>query len=139
MIEPRKNLKYYLRLPYTTVLRRDEDGDVVAHVTELPGCSEHGATPPEALENLEAAKHLWISESLKARLPIPEPELPDDLPSGKWVQRVPRTLHKRLAEVAQREAVSLNQLVTSMLAEALAMKSLTMPRAGHRGLLRRGG
>jgi antitoxin HicB len=139
MIERKKNLKYYLSLPYTTVLRRDEDGDIVARVAELPGCSEHGANPQEALGNLEAAKRLWISESLKAHLPIPEPEASGELPSGKWVQRVPRTLHKRLSETAQREDVSLNQLVTSMLAEALAMKSFSAPRATHRGLLRRGG
>jgi antitoxin HicB len=139
MTEPKKNLKYYLSLPYTAVLRPDEDGDIVAQVAELPGCSEHGKNPQKALENLEAAKRLWITESLKAHLPIPEPEPPEQLPSGKWVQRVPRTLHKRLAEAAQREDVSLNQLVTSMLAEALAVKSFSAPRATHRGLLRRGG
>jgi antitoxin HicB len=120
-----KNLKYYVNLPYTIVLRRDDDGDIVARVEELPGCSDHGATQDEALRNLEEAKRLWISHRLKAGQSVPEPEPEEDLPSGKWVQRVPRTLHKRLALTAKREEVSLNQLVTSMLSEALATRVST--------------
>ena len=43
----------------------------------------------------------------------------DDLPSGKWVQRVPRSLHKRLVEVAKKEGVSLNSLVQTYLGMAV--------------------
>jgi antitoxin HicB len=39
--------------------------------------------------------------------------------SGKWRQRVPKTLHARLVERARREGVSLNTLVTAMIAEGL--------------------
>ena len=44
------------------------------------------------------------------------------LPSGKWVQRVPRSLHKKLVSTAKREGVSLNQLVTSVLAAAVGKR-----------------
>ena len=47
-----KNLEYYLKLPYTIIIREDDDGDFVARVEELPGCSAHGASPLEAVDNL---------------------------------------------------------------------------------------
>ncbi len=117
-----KDLKYYLDLPYTIVVRRDEDGDFVARVDELPGCAAHGKDPQEALTNLEEAKQLWISESLEAGQSVPEPAAEEALPSGKWVQRVPRSLHRKLALLARRERVSLNQLVTALLSEAVGAK-----------------
>lgn len=117
-----KDLQYYLGLPYTVVVRRDEDGDFVARVDELPGCAAHGKDPQEALANLEEAKQLWISESLEAGQSVPEPGAEAALPSGKWVQRVPRSLHRKLALLARREGVSLNQLVTALLSEAVGAK-----------------
>ncbi len=124
-----KNLDYYLGLPYTVVLRKDEDGDTVARVEELPGCSGHGSTPHEALENLEENRRLWISERIDSGYPVPEPEKPDTLPSGRWVQRVPRSLHRKLISLARRERVSLNQLVTSIVSEGVGARS-----ASHLGM-----
>lgn len=118
-----KTLEYYLGLPYTVVLRRDEDGDYVARVDELQGCSAHGATPEEAISNLNEARELWISDCLENGDPVPEPVDLGHLPSGKWLQRVPRSLHRKLARLARNEGVSLNQLVTSILAEAAGFRN----------------
>ena len=105
-------------------MRRDDEGDLVAKIDELPGCSAHGATPAEALENLAEAQQLWIEDCIEAGQPVPEPEAEEEtLPSGKWLQRVPRSLHQKLVQLARRENVSLNQLVTSMLSEAIGTKS----------------
>ena len=117
-----KNLQYYLELPYTVVIRRDDDGDYVARIDELPGCAAHGKTLEQALEALEEAKQLWITDCLESGDPVPEPATEESLPSGKWVQRVPRTLHKKLAALAKRENVSLNQFVASILAEAVGAR-----------------
>ena len=117
-----KDIRYYLSLPYTAIVRRDEDGDYVARVAELPGCSTHGKSPRAALENLEEAKRAWIEDSIEHRDPVPEPAAEQTLPSGKWVQRIPRTLHHKLVQLAQREGVSLNQLVTSILSEAVGAR-----------------
>jgi hypothetical protein len=46
---------------------------------------------------------------------IPLPSYPEAY-SGKFNLRLPKSLHRRLAELAEREAVSLNQLVVSLLA-----------------------
>jgi len=129
-----KDLKYYLGLPYTVIVRRDEEGDFVARVEELPGCAAHGKNPELAFENLEEAKELWISDCLESGDSVPEPTPVDQLPSGKWVQRVPRSLHRRLSQVAKREGVSLNQLVTSITSEAVGFRRSRerVPRHGTR-------
>ncbi|MFZ1944727.1 MAG: toxin-antitoxin system HicB family antitoxin [Acidobacteriaceae bacterium] len=115
-----KQLAGHMKLPYTVVLRPDEDGDVVASVQELEGCVAHGADQAEALANLATVKRMWLTAALNAgkQIPLPQRE-DDDLPSGKWVQRVPRSLHKRLVEVAKKEGVSLNSLVQTYLGMAV--------------------
>jgi antitoxin HicB len=45
-----------------------------------------------------------------------------DAYSGKWVQRVPRNLHRRLASRAKQEGVSLNTLAATILAEGLGQR-----------------
>jgi antitoxin HicB len=116
------DLAYYMALPYTKTLRLDEDGDVVARIRELPGYSAHGQTELEALRNLEEAQRLWLEDCIESADPVPEPDKPESLPSGKWVQRVPRSLHRQLSQMAKDENVSLNQLVTSMLSQRVGMR-----------------
>lgn len=120
----KKDIAHYLGLPYTKTLRADEDGDVVAKIVELPGCSAHGADEQEALRNLEEAQRLWIEDCVAAGDAVPEPAMEDPLPSGKWVQRVPRSLHRKLSQMAKEEGVSLNQLVTSMLSQQLSGRAM---------------
>lgn len=112
-----KKIAHYMALPYTTVLRRDEDNDVVAHIEELPGCIAHGSDEAGAIENLREMQRLWLEECVENGHSVPVP-VPESLPSGKWVQRVPRSLHRRLVQMAKRENVSLNQLVTALLSQA---------------------
>lgn len=114
-----KTLEEYLALPYTIVLRRDiRDGIVVARVEELPRCSAHGDTEIEALSNLRENMGVWIGDCLESGDPVPEPAEEIELPSGKWLQRVPRSLHLKLIRLAKDESVSLNQFITAVLAEA---------------------
>jgi antitoxin HicB len=115
-----KNLDYYRSLPYGITLRKDEEGDWVARVEELPGCTAHGGTQAEALGKLEEIKTAWIEDAIESGdvFGIPEPKV-SELPSGKWLQRVPRSLHKSLTDAAKREGVSLNQFVTTVLAEVI--------------------
>lgn len=119
------DIRSYLGLPYTIRLRPDTEGDFVAHIEELPGCIAHGGTAEEALAMLREHQRLWIEDCIESGQRVPLPVSDPEMPSGRWVQRVPRTLHKRLSELAKQEEVSLNQLVTSMLSECVGYRSRT--------------
>jgi len=56
-------------------LPADEGGGYVAWVPDLPGCMSDGATPTEAVQNVEQAIHEWIDEAQRQGLPIPEPSV----------------------------------------------------------------
>jgi len=118
-----------MSLPYTIILRRDKKDEIfVARVEELSGCSAHGDTEQEAFSNLRDNMEVWIGDCIESGDAVPEPTEEIALPSGKWLQRVPRSLHLKLIHLAKEEGVSLNQLVTSALAEAVGGKEA---RAEH--------
>jgi antitoxin HicB len=117
-----KKVEDYLALPYTMIVRWDgEDAIFVAQIQELPGCSAHGDSPAEALDMLRDNQASWIEAALDAGERIPLPQQEDDLPSGKWLQRVPRSLHKRVIECSEAEGVSLNTYVTYCLSRAVGL------------------
>jgi len=131
-----KTLDYYLQLPYTLQLIKDSDPDQpwFIQVKELPGCMSHGDTPEEAVTMIREAMALWIEGALEDGQVIPEPAPAFPGYSGKFVVRIPRSLHRKLAEQADRDEVSLNAFITAALAEAVGYRaaisggaSYTMP------------
>jgi len=116
-------VEYYMELPYTIVIRKDDEGDYVARVEELKGCIADGRTPEEALKSLAEVQGAWLEEAIEAGQVVPEPSCEDFLPSGKWVQRVPRSLHRKLSAMAKADGVSLNHLVSAILAETTGVRS----------------
>jgi antitoxin HicB len=118
-----KDVKEYLGLDYAIALQRDDEGDWVASIREMEGCIADGSTPGEAIKNLESMKELWLRARLRSRRPIPLPSTEADTFSGKFLQRVPKSLHRKLVTAAEREGVSLNQFTTAVLAEAGGEKS----------------
>jgi antitoxin HicB len=115
-----KTTEEYMKLPYTLTVRWSADDELfVARVKEIEGCTGHGSSEAEAIAMLRDNMREWISFCLEAGDEIPLPADSDHLPSGKWVQRVPRSLHKRLVECAENEGVSLNTFVTACLAQAV--------------------
>lgn len=113
-----KTLEYYLGLPYTIELIRQPGGGWFVQVKELPGCMSVGDTPDEAVEMIQDAMRLWIETALEDGEPIPEPRPLEDY-SGRFVVRVPRSLHRDLVVQAEREGVSLNQYINTILARAV--------------------
>ncbi len=105
------DIKEYMKLPYTIILRHitDESGEYYfATVQEFEGCMSDGATPEEAYRNIQEAMEGWIETKLEHGFPIPLPVDPEKF-SGKFVVRVPKTLHAHLVFEAEKEGVSLNQ------------------------------
>jgi antitoxin HicB len=121
-----KNTEYYLSLPYTMTVKWDSaDSIFVAAIQEIPSCTAHGDTRDEALTMLQDNLEAWVENALESSIAIPEPKENSDLPSGKWLQRVPPSLHKKLSAIAESEGVSLNLFVTSVLAEAVGTRCST--------------
>jgi antitoxin HicB len=111
----RKDLKYYLSLPYTIQITREDETTWFARVMELPGCMTEGDSPEEAADMIQDALATWLEIALEDGRPIPEPQATETY-GGRFVVRVPRTLHQQLVEAAEQEGVSLNQLINVTLA-----------------------
>lgn len=111
----RKTLEYYLGLPYTIEMVPEPGGGWFVAVRELPGCMSQGDTPDEAIEMIRDAMRAWLSFALEDGTDIPEPRELDEY-SGKFLVRVPRSLHRALVQRAESEGVSLNQYVNVRLA-----------------------
>lgn len=106
-----KNVKEYMELPYNYIIQpiNDESGFYYyARVLELDGCQSTGETFEEAYENLRDAMEGWIESKLEGGFEVPLPVGYDDF-SGKFVVRIPKSLHYRLSVEAEQEGVSLNQ------------------------------
>ena len=115
----------YLRLPYTIEVIRDESDGLpgyVARVVELPGCFTQADDFQELGEMVEEAMRLWIETALEDGQVIPQPRLAAQH-SGKFLVRVPRSLHRQLVEAAERDGVSLNNLVNVILARAMGERA----------------
>jgi len=112
----RNKLSDYLSKPYTRELIKNEDGSWFARVMELQGCMSEGKTEKDALKNLDDAMRGWLEVAIEDGEAIPEP-LGSRSFSGKFVVRVPRTMHRDLAKRAEVEGVSLNQVVVAALAK----------------------
>lgn len=113
-----KTLNDYLRLPYTRELIPEPEGGWFVRIKELPGCMSQGETPDEAMAMIEDAMAGWLESALAHGKAIPEPRRDEDY-SGKFVVRVPKSMHRKLAEVAAEDGVSLNQWIVAALAEAV--------------------
>jgi predicted RNase H-like HicB family nuclease len=105
------NAKEYLNRPYHIVIQRiteESDNYYLATVREFEGCMSHGDTYTEAFENIQEAMEGWIETKLTNGFPVPKP-IDENQYSGKFVLRIPKTLHAHLAMEAEKEGVSLNQ------------------------------
>ena len=106
-----KNVKYYMDLPYNYIVQpiSDESGKYFyAKVLELDGCQSTGDTFEEAYQNLREAMEGWIEAKLDGGFEIPLPIGYEQF-SGKFIVRIPKSLHYKLSIEAEQEGVSLNQ------------------------------
>lgn len=132
-----RTLDEYLALPYTIEVVWDESDahpGWFARVAELPGCMTQADTFEELEVMIKDAMQAWIEAALEDGQSIPEPR-PIESYSGKFVVRVPRSLHRELAEAAERDGVSLNTFVNVALARVVGSPpSPTMPEPKSAGV-----
>lgn len=105
-------------LPYTFEVTAEDDGSWFARVVEFSGCITVGSTREEALRMLDDAMASWIEAKLEANEPVPQPIAAASY-SGKFIVRVAKALHRDLARSADANGVSLNQFVSTVLAQAV--------------------
>jgi antitoxin HicB len=103
-------------------LSKEDGGGYLIEFLDLPGCISDGKTINEAIEHGQDAVSIWIETAKEMKRPIPKPGKWESQ-SGKWVQRVPKSMHLRLVNKAREEHVSLNTLVIMFLSEALGSES----------------
>lgn len=101
-------------------LSQDEGGGYLISFPDLPGCISDGETIEDAIMNGIDAVHSWVETAKEFNDPVPEPG--SSQASGRFVQRLPKSLHARLSARAKQEGVSMNALVTSIIAEALGRR-----------------
>ena len=111
------SLDEYKKLDYPIELVRDgQDAAWIASVPDLPGCNSFGDTVTDAVDNVTKMKNLWLEGQFNSKQSIPVPTDEDDF-SGKFVLRIPKTLHRSLAYQARRQGVSLNHYASHLLSE----------------------
>ena len=111
-------VKDYIKLPYTRLVQEmnDESGHYFyGRILELDGCQSTGDTLEELYESLNEAMEGYIEIKLENNLPVPTPESAEKY-SGKFVVRLPKSLHQLLVIEADKEGISLNQLALYKLA-----------------------
>jgi predicted RNase H-like HicB family nuclease len=106
----------YLRRPYARIVIPEIDGTYRGEILEFPGCIATGDTPAETLHSLEEVAAEWLAAALAQNQPIPEPAENTEF-SGRLVLRMPKSLHKKAAQLTVRDGVSLNQFIVTSLAE----------------------
>lgn len=108
-------------------LSAEDGGGFMVSFPDLPGCISDGETEIEAVANGRDAFATWVSACIDAGRAVPAPSFrPDSVAvleaSGKFVTRVPKSVHAQLTARARQEGVSLNSLVLTFIAEGLGRR-----------------
>lgn len=118
-----KTLDDYITMNYRMEIIKDsEEGGVVVSYPELPGCITCGETIEIAIANARDAKKAWIEAALEDGIEIHEPDSLEEY-SGQFKLRIPRSLHRSLAEHSKREGISMNQYCMYLLSKNDAVYS----------------
>lgn len=108
-------------------LSEEDGGGYLITFPDLPGCMADGETEAEAVENGRDAFIAVVSALKDMGRDIPAPSFSSEdavAPgaSGKFVARVPKSIHAKLTTRAKAEGVSLNTLVLTLIAEGLGRR-----------------
>ncbi|NOQ22608.1 MAG: toxin-antitoxin system HicB family antitoxin [Candidatus Aegiribacteria sp.] len=94
----------------------EEDQEYVGLCTEFPSLSWLTETQESALEGIRQLVADVISDMKKNKEKLPVP-ISIRKYSGKFMVRIPPEVHRKIAEIAAEEGVSINRLVSARLAK----------------------
>ena len=90
------------------------DGDYIAEIEELTGCSAFGETPEETLQEIEAAMALWIESARKHGKPIPKPKSQKvNEPKKRFNVMFPESLLKDVDEYRGKHGLKRSELLAA--------------------------
>ncbi len=113
----------YFAMNYRMEIVEDKDeGGFVVSFPELPGFITCGETVESAVANALDAKKAWLEAAMEDGIEIHEPDSLEDY-SGQFKLRIPRSLHRSLAEHSKREGISMNQYCVYLLSRNDAVYS----------------
>ena len=116
-------LAEYMKLPYKLEIVADPtEGGYVASYPELPGCVTCADTIEELILHAKDAKKAWLEAAMEEGITIPQPAKDDEY-SGQFKLRLPKSLHRSLAEQSKQEGISMNQYCVYLLAQNNALHS----------------
>lgn len=104
-------------------LSSEEGGGYLVSFPDFAECISDGETVDDAMENGRDALKATIAALKSKKLAVPSPNS-GGVASGKFVARVPKTVHAQLATRARAEGVSLNALVLTFIAQGLGTSGL---------------
>ena len=113
MSQKREAARYPMRLYFDR-----EVEEWVAQVVDLPGCIGAGDSANEAVKAATKFIPEWIELAEERGIMVSPPTEGIDA-SGKFVVRLPKSLHARLQDRAASEQTSLNQIAVQYLSEGL--------------------
>lgn len=102
-------------------LSTDEGGGYLISFPDFSECIADGETIEDAVKNGRDALKSTIAALKSKGLPVPAANSGGSA-SGKFVARVPKTIHAQLASRAKVEGVSLNTLVLTYIAQGLGRR-----------------
>jgi antitoxin HicB len=117
-------------------LTEEEGGGILIAFPDLPGCFSDGDTYEEAIANGRETFYEWVQGWQEMGRKVPLPRADEDIDPSKFVVRMPHSLHLRVMATASAEGVSANLLLTTIIAEGIAVraprKSIAEPKARYR-------
>ena len=105
------NDKYTYRVTWS-----EEDNEYIGLCVEFPSLSWLAATPEESLVGIRAVVADVVTDLQANSEPVPEP-LATKSYSGRFMVRIPPTLHRQLAVEAAEAGISLNRLASARLSQ----------------------
>ncbi len=118
-----KTLNDYMEMNYKIEIVEDKDeGGFVVSFPELPGCITCGESIETTIANAMDAKKEWLKAAIEDGIEIHEPDSLEEY-SGQFKLRIPRSLHRSLAEHSRREGISMNQYCVYLLSKNDAIYS----------------
>ncbi len=111
-----KKLDFYLQQKYKLVIKEDDDGSYYAEYPDLKGCMSIGESIEDVTYSIRDAKVAWLETAIENDLDIPLAKTDNDY-SGSFRLRIPKSLHKALADEAKHEGISMNQYCLYLLSK----------------------